>query len=117
MNSSYVLRTTTPLSARGPHLLSPPVFRLPPSIIVSSALSPSSILLSNFDYLSTTAAKMGINIPFPAMLKLSVPKLNIKKAIGTQSPLSAVLDGLPDPVVGLDMSIIMMAAVKFDHGA
>ena len=61
---------------------------------------------------------MGINPPFPAMLKLSASRSEkIQKLIGDQSPLHAYVGRFCLLVLGLDMSVLMMAAVKSDRGA
>ena len=61
---------------------------------------------------------MGINAPFPAMLKLSAStSKQIHQSIGNKSPLHASMSGVCMLVLGLDMSVLMMAAVKSDRGA
>ena len=81
----------------------------PPHTIFSST-SPSLLVI-------LSPSKMGINGPFAAMLKACSPHLKIKTALGEESPLNDTISVICTPVTGIDMSVIMMSAVKSDRGA
>ena len=61
---------------------------------------------------------MGIDAPFPGYLKLSATREKISKAIGNESSFKDILDAAGFPVVlGVDMSVVMMMAVKSEQAA
>ena len=60
---------------------------------------------------------MGIKGPFPAMLKSSAKRMKVRKAIGDQSHFDDFLKGVSRPVVGLDMMVSIVSAVKSERGA
>ena len=60
---------------------------------------------------------MGINAPFPSIVKACVGPKKIVKALGLQSSLHETMGEVHAPVIGLDMSVSMMMAVRSDRGA
>jgi hypothetical protein len=59
---------------------------------------------------------MGIHGPFASMLKACSPLLKLKKALGKESPLNDTMSDVCSALIGTDMSIVMMSAVKSDRG-
>ena len=60
---------------------------------------------------------MGVKGPFPAMLKASAKRMKVRLTIGDQSHFHSLLKGVSRPVVGLDMMVSMMSAVRSERGA
>ena len=60
---------------------------------------------------------MGLDAPFPGMLKACAPRKKITSSIGMESPAKDMFGPGCKPVVGVDMSAYMIPAAKSDRGA
>ncbi len=79
--------------------------------------SASNPIMTSRGGIGSSTGVMGIKPPFPSIVKACVGPKKIVKVIGSQSSLRETMGEVCVPVIGMDMSVSMMMAVRSDWEA